>query len=118
MKTVFILEDEAGIREVLELLFESENYNVSTFADIKEFNSRPSTIIPDIFILDVMLPDGIGTDVCNQIKLNNNTAHIPVMMMSAHAKVLEMENTCKPNEFVSKPFDLNDVLTKVRMLTS
>lgn len=41
MKTVFILEDVAGIREIFELLFESENYHVSTFASIQQFNSRP-----------------------------------------------------------------------------
>ncbi|WP_083206657.1 response regulator transcription factor [Chryseobacterium sp. CBo1] len=118
MKTVFILEDEAGIREVLEILLESENYLVSTFADIKEFNSRNLTIVPDVFILDVMLPDGVGTDVCNQIKNNVRTSDIPVIMMSAHAKALEMEKTCNPNAFISKPFDLSEILTKVKNLTS
>lgn len=118
MKTVFILEDEAGIREVLEILLESENYLVSTFADIKEFNSRNLNVLPDIFILDVMLPDGIGTDVCNQLKNHPATSHIPVIMMSAHAKALEMEKTCNPNAFISKPFDLSEILTKVKNLTS
>lgn len=118
MKTVFILEDEAGIREVLEILLESENYLVSTFADIKEFNSRNLNVLPDVFILDVMLPDGIGKDVCNKIRNHPATSHIPVIMMSAHAKALEMEKTCNPNAFISKPFDLSEILTKVKNLTS
>lgn len=116
MKTVCILEDEPAIREVLELLLLSENYNVLPFSSVNEFNSRDLTIVPDLFLLDVMLTDGFGTDVCNAIKNNVLTSHIPVMMMSAHAKLFEMEKVCTPDEFISKPFDLNDVVAKVGSL--
>lgn len=117
MKTVYILEDEPNIREVLEILLLSENYNVVSFPDIKQFNSRDLTTIPNLFMLDVMLPDGLGTDVCNSIKNDATISHIPVILMSAHAKLFETEKVCAPDDFISKPFDLNDMMSKISRLT-
>ncbi|GAA5083399.1 hypothetical protein GCM10023210_02030 [Chryseobacterium ginsengisoli] len=117
MKTIFIVEDETGIRDALQLLLSFENYDVRSFSSVETFNKRDKSVIPDIFILDVMLPDGLGTDLCNQIKEEPATSNIPVMVISAHAKAENVTSACKADSFISKPFDIDDVLEKIKSLT-
>jgi DNA-binding response OmpR family regulator len=116
MKTIFIVEDETGIRDALQLLLSFENYDVRSFATVDAFNKRDKSVNPDIFILDVMLPDGLGTDLCNQLKKDAETSHIPVMIISAHAKAENVVASCEADEFIPKPFDIDDVLLKIEKL--
>ncbi|CAD7816324.1 Transcriptional regulatory protein CreB [Chryseobacterium aquaeductus] len=118
MKTIFIVEDETGIRDALQLLLSFEDYDVRSFSNAKTFNERDKTVVPDVFILDVMLPDGSGTDLCNQIKQAPETANVPVIIISAHAKSENVINACKADEFIAKPFDIDDVLVKIENLTN
>lgn len=118
MKTIFIVEDETGIRDALQLLLSFENYDVRSFSTVKAFNNRDQSVVPDIFILDVMLPDGLGTDLCNQLKEAPETSNIPVMIISAHAKAENVTQSCNADEFITKPFDIDDVLAKIENLTT
>lgn len=116
MKTIFIVEDETGIRDALQLLLSFENYDVRSFSSVETFNKRDKSVAPDIFILDVMLPDGLGTDLCNQLKEEPETSNIPVMIISAHAKAENVIKSCNADEFIPKPFDIDDVLLKIERL--
>ncbi|WP_312900879.1 response regulator transcription factor [Chryseobacterium taichungense] len=116
MKTIFILEDETGIRDALQLLLSFEDYDVRSFSTVEAFNNRDRSVVPDIFILDVMMPDGSGIDVCNELKSQPETANTPVMIMSAHAKDHEVTSRCNADEFVSKPFDIDAVLLQIENL--
>lgn len=117
MKTIFIVEDETGIRDALQLLLSFENYDVRSFSSVKTFNERDKSVVPDVFILDVMLPDGLGTDLCNQLKQEPQTSEIPVMIISAHAKSENVTKACQADEFIAKPFDIDDVLLKIEKIT-
>lgn len=113
MKTIFILEDETGIRDALQLLLSFEDYDVRSFSTVEAFNNRDLSVVPDIFILDVMMPDGNGIDVCNELRIRPETSNIPIMIMSAHAKDHEVISRCNADEFISKPFDIDAVLLKI-----
>ncbi|STC98328.1 Response regulator ArlR [Chryseobacterium carnipullorum] len=117
MKTIYILEDETGIRDALQLLLSFENYDVRSFSTVEAFKNRDLSVNPDIFILDVMLPDGSGTEVCNELKKEPATSHIPVMIISAHAKADHIIKSCHADNFIAKPFDIDDVLVKIKDLT-
>ncbi|RZJ77579.1 PleD family two-component system response regulator [Pedobacter sp. Leaf250] len=112
-KSVFVLEDDEGIRDVIILLLEEENYDVKGFASVEDFNLNAKNLQPDLFLLDVMLPDGSGMDVCGVLKKSENTKNIPVLMMSAHAKIAEINKSCNAQGFIAKPFDIYDLLKKV-----
>ncbi|MDQ1096857.1 MULTISPECIES: response regulator transcription factor [Chryseobacterium] len=116
MKTIYILEDETGIRDALQLLLSFEDYDVRSFSTVEAFNNRGASAVPDLFILDVMMPDGSGTEVCNQLKSEPATSGIPVMIISAHAKAEQVTKACNADMFISKPFDIDDVLIKIENL--
>ena len=113
MGTIFILEDEDSIRELLEVLFNMEGYRVISSSNIKEFNKMNIDLNVDLYLLDIRLPDGSGIDVCNDLKKNTETSQIPVLMMSAHAKTLQLQDCCQHDEFISKPFDLDRIIATV-----
>jgi len=112
-KSVCVLEDDEGIRDVILLLLKEENYDVAGFSSIADFNLNAKNLTPDLFLLDVMLPDGSGLDICTVLKTSEHTKNIPVLMMSAHAKMSEINDNCKAQGFISKPFDIYDLLRRV-----
>lgn len=112
-KRISILEDDAGIREIVTLLLESEGYEVSTFSDVSSFMARNTSNEPDLYLLDIKLPDGNGLEVCNLLKSARETKHIPIVMMSAHEGVEQMRKNCKAEDFIAKPFDIYEFLGRV-----
>lgn len=116
MRKIFLVEDNEAIREILEIFLTSENYNVKSFATVEEFAARDVCETPDLYLFDVMLPDGSGIDLCRQIKEDHDNKNIPVIIMSAHAGLGHFENLCEPEDFIAKPFDIDHVLEKIRNL--
>ncbi|MCX8530898.1 response regulator transcription factor [Chryseobacterium luquanense] len=114
MRKIFVVEDDQAIREILEVVFSFENYEVQSFSKVSEFAERDTSIEPDLYIFDVMLPDGSGIALCEEIKNNIHNKNVPVIIMSAHAHLKNITDTCQPDDFVPKPFDIDQLLVKVR----
>ncbi|RBQ04248.1 response regulator [Pedobacter miscanthi] len=112
-KKICLLEDDEGIREIIEMILTDEHYEVYGFSNVKDFMAFEDKGSQDLYLLDVRLPDGSGLMVCDDLKNNESTKSIPIMMMSAHASLNEMKHTCKAEEFIAKPFDIFDLLKKV-----
>ena len=118
MRKIFVVEDDSSIREVLEIVLASENYDVQTFSTVSEFTQRDTNVDPDLYIFDVMLPDGSGIDLCEEIKKNvHNNNNVPVIIMSAHAQLKKITEICQPDFFIPKPFDIDQLLEKVQQIT-
>ncbi len=112
-KIVFVLEDNPELRELFTILLEEECYLVSAFPTVSMFNHVISYTLPDVFLLDVMLPDGNGADICQELKLDPRTSHIPIIMMSANNSLAEIKYSCNADDYISKPFDIYDFIKKV-----
>lgn len=108
-REVTILEDDRDIREICEYLFRLEGYTVNSYANISAF--RQSAATPDLYLLDIMLPDGNGLDICKELKAAPHTSAVPVIMMSAHLDVYDVRNTCSAEHFLAKPFSLEKLAT-------
>ncbi|HKG05543.1 MAG TPA: response regulator [Pedobacter sp.] len=113
MKNIFIVEDNYDIGFILDCFLHEEGFNVSIFPTIADFKKTYSQALPDLFLLDVMLPDGNGIVLCNEIKESDRSAHLPVLVMSAHSPAEKMAKETCADGFITKPFDLNQVLSEI-----
>lgn len=108
-KFIHVVEDNEDIRYIVEFFLLDFDYEVQVSATAKEFIASMDKPLPDLYLLDVMLPDGNGLEICRYIKENKDTKHIPVIIMSAHSNEGEVKKESAANAFISKPFDLNDL---------
>lgn len=112
-KCIYVLEDNAAIRDIIEYMLTEELYEVVVSPTASEFWKQMKTHTPDMIVLDVMLPDGNGLEICNQLKGNAKTYHIPVMMMSANNNISKVISKCPADDFINKPFDLDDFANRI-----
>jgi two-component system phosphate regulon response regulator PhoB len=116
-KHIQVVEDDGDIRFIVEYILEDANYSVETFGNATSFMNRSRTEGVDLIILDVMLPDGNGIDICRDLKGNEAFRKVPVIIMSAHAGSKSILEEACADDFINKPFDLDYFLMRVnRML--
>jgi len=112
-KCIYVVEDNAAIRDVIEFMLTEEDYEVIVSPTAREFWRQMQIHIPDMVILDVRLPDGSGIDICKELKCNAKTYNIPIMVMSADNYLSKVKSKCTADEFINKPFDLNDFANRI-----
>ncbi|WP_316815790.1 response regulator transcription factor [Pedobacter nyackensis] len=115
-KCVYLVEDDSDIAYIIQFLLNEEEINVIAFSTIKSFKNFNSHHLPDLFILDVSLPDGNGMQLCNDIKASSKYQNIPVLMLSAHCNTDVMKKNTAANAYISKPFNLDHLLSTVNRL--
>lgn len=113
-KHILVVEDDSDILELVEYLLSAHGLKVHGVGTAKKFWERLSTHTPDVIILDIMLPDGNGIELCMQLKASDTTKHIPVVLMSANFGPHELETRPCAQEFISKPFDVNEFIGKIQ----
>jgi DNA-binding response OmpR family regulator len=113
-KLIFVLEDDRDIRQMIQIILSNMHYEVKTYSTVHDFTHVIPMILPDMFILDVMLPDGNGIDVCAKLKANLDTSKIPVLIMSANTELYEINKAGCGNDFMAKPFDIAKLREKVQ----
>ena len=108
MKEIFLVEDDKFIRELLELLLR-DKYNIRSFPNAERFRKSIEHGRPDLILMDIMLPDGNGQEMCKSLSQNDKTNDIPVILMSAHADIVD--ETAR--DFIVKPFELKDLVWRI-----
>ena len=117
-RQICILEDDDDIREVITMVLESENYEVFSFSDVSSFMARKFTHEPDLYLLDIRLPDGNGLEVCELLRSDEKSGRTPIIMMSAHERIDKIKQECTANDFIAKPFDIYQLLGRVNLALS
>jgi len=115
---IFIVEDEKPIITLLQYNLEKEGYKVDFSETGEEAIQNIKKNVPDLIILDWMLPDFSGIEVCKQIKKINKLKNIPVLMLTAKSeeedKVRGFESGV--DDYVTKPFSYKEILLRVKSL--
>lgn len=112
-KCIYVVEDNAAIREMISFLLTEEDYEVRACQNGSDFWKEMQHQQPDLVVLDVMLPDTSGIEICAKLKQNAKTYHIPIMMMSAGNTLNQVKSKCSAEDFINKPFDINDFVNRV-----
>ena len=110
---MYVVDDEENIREILEYNLIKDGYKVKSFKDGGSFLDSFKKLKPDLVILDLMLPDMDGFDICRQIKKESS---VPVIILSARGeeldKVLGLE--LGADDYMVKPFGVRELLARVK----
>ena len=103
---ILIVEDEESLLKLESILLTSKGYNVTGVMDGRSALEEIATNKPDLVILDIMLPELDGFEVCRQIKGNPETSHIPVVMLTAKksSQDLDRGKQVGADEYITKPF--------------
>lgn len=110
MKEICILEDDNSIRELIQMVLETHDFRVTAYANVKSFEKGILDSFPNLFLLDLMLPDGNGMDVCKKLKNSEKTSEVPIIIMSAHAELHKMKGA---DDYIAKPFDIDELVNKI-----
>jgi two-component system phosphate regulon response regulator PhoB len=115
---VLIVEDERGLVQSLSWYFNREGYETVVAQDGAEGLRKAQTLIPDVVLLDVMLPGLDGLEVCKALKASDRTRDIPIIMVTARSEesdqVLGLH--IGADDYVTKPFSNKVLLAKVKAL--
>ena len=117
-KVIYLVEDDSSIRELVEYLLIEQGYVVHSFGTVNSFKESLPAASPNLFILDIMLPDGNGIDVSKELRSSANTQAVPILLMSADHGKLGKPTPSSVNAFLAKPFDIDELLQRVQGLTA
>lgn len=116
MSKVLIIEDEDTLAAKLADKMRSEGFTVQTAADGEDGLEKARTTLPDLIVLDIMLPKLDGLSLCRMVRRDPLTAHIPIIMLTARGtevdKIVGLESGA--DDYVVKPFGLGEFLARVR----
>ena len=117
-KRVLICDDDPVILRLLEVNLELEGYDVLTAHHGEEAFEIATRELPDLVILDIMMPRLDGYQTCQKLKAQPSTEQIPVVFLSAKAQASDIEKgrSFGVAEYLTKPFDPNDLLDVVERL--
>ena len=113
MKNIYIVEDDRDILELCEHLLSTENFKVSGYTTAEEFHTNIGKALPDLVILDIMLPDANGLEMCMELCANELTTSIPIVLMSAHESPDILKKEVCAQDFIAKPFDIDDFVFRI-----
>ncbi len=115
-KTVLIIEDEKMIREILKKKIEGEGYRVETAEDGEEGVAKIKEVLPDLILLDIVMPKMDGFTVLEEMKKDENIINIPVIIVSNSGQPVEIDKVKSygVKEWVVKTeFDPTEVVNKI-----
>ncbi len=117
-KLISIVDDEEDILEALSVFLKKNGYNVVTAPNAATFFKQLKKKTPDLFILDLMLPDIDGYDICKRLKNDPKFSSVPVIMLSAKSeesdKIIGLE--LGADDYVTKPFSQKELLARIKVI--
>jgi len=113
---ILVVEDDPHIRHILKFRLERVGYQVSTAENGQEGLDKVHEEMPDLVLLDVMMPVMDGREVCRRIKSQFNTSHIPIIMLTAKADIHDKVEGLGDgaNDYLTKPYEPKELLLRVQ----
>ena len=116
MKKILVVDDEIDVVEVVEMLLELEGYKVLKAYDGKEALAAVEKEIPDLVILDIMMPEIDGVEVCRRFRANEKLNNVPIVMFSSKISAYDKKESFEAGAdgFISKPFNARGFISGIK----
>lgn len=118
MALIYLVEDDENIREIESFALKNSGYTIEDFACAKAFRDRLKTKVPDLILLDIMLPDEDGLSLLRRLRSHPETKKVPVIMVTA--KTAEIDKVkgldMGADDYISKPFGVMELISRVKAL--
>ena len=116
MDIIYCVEDDESIRDIITYAVKSAGFDAESFESASSFEKRLETSLPSMVLLDIMLPDKDGIDILRDIRKNERTKNLPVIMLTAKGtesdKVKGFENGA--DDYVTKPFGVMELISRIK----
>lgn len=118
MALIYIVEDDDSIREIEEFALMNSGHKVVGFSDARSFYAKLDEVLPDLVLLDIMLPDENGNDIVRKLRKNADTKKIPVIMVTAKTTELDLVKGIEDgaDDYIKKPFSVMELISRVKAL--
>jgi two-component system, OmpR family, phosphate regulon response regulator PhoB len=115
---ILIIEDERQLTEVLSYNLQREGYEITVAHDGQEGLRKAQTTLPDLILLDLMLPVMSGLDVCRELRSGEHTKEIPIVILTAKAEETDqvVGFSMGADDYVTKPFSIKVLLQRIKAL--
>lgn len=117
-KNIFIADDDPGIVDSVSMMLEMVGYNVESTLNGEHVPAAVEKSNLDLILLDIWMSGHDGREICKNLKNNNTTKNIPVLMISASRDVKQSALDAGADDFLEKPFEMDVMLNKVKRLIS
>lgn len=116
MSLVYCLEDDDGIRELILCALKSGGYDAVGFPVASELKAEIKNKVPNMILLDIMVPDEDGISVLKYLKKNEATMDIPVIMLTAKSNEIDKVNGLElgADDYITKPFGIMELLSRIK----
>lgn len=118
MALIYLVEDDENIREIESFALKNSGYAIEDFDCAKSFRDRLKTKVPDLILLDIMLPDEDGLSLLRRLRSHPETKKVPVIMVTA--KTAEIDKVkgldMGADDYISKPFGVMELISRVKAL--
>ncbi|HLS53185.1 MAG TPA: response regulator transcription factor, partial [Tissierellaceae bacterium] len=113
---ILVVDDEKNITELIRMNLEAEGYEIDLAYTGMEAIIKTDSFKPDLILLDLMLPDIDGLQVCQMIRLNEKTQNIPIIMISARSEESNKVEglSVGADDYITKPFGLKELEARIR----
>lgn len=118
MALIYIVEDDPSIQEIEMMALKNSNYSVLAFDRASTFWEKMKERIPDLVLLDIMLPDQDGYEIVRELRNDGKTKRVPVIMITAKTTEMDMVKGLDDgaDDYIRKPFSVMELLSRVRAL--
>lgn len=113
MAIILIVDDSSDLHQAMRFILELDGHVIKTATSKALLMEELKQYVPDIIMLDVQLNGENGREICREIKANNNTSNVPVILMSANEIVLNDYQECGATGVIDKPFSLPELTEKI-----
>lgn len=109
-KKIYVIDDDSGIVDVMKIILEEHGYKVDTSMDSNDIFRMIDKAIPDIVLLDILMYGKSGPEIVRSLKNRDKTRNIPVIMVSAQEDIRKIAESAGADDYLEKPFNINDLL--------